>query len=281
MTRPVAFVSGASRGIGAEAAVALAQAGYDLAITARTLHDGEAYDHAGTVEAFPGNLSATAALIQDSGGKALCLQADILDETGCVDAAQQAIDEFGRIDLLFNNATFQGVGNMVAIADLERAHFDATFQANLHTPLAIIRQVLPTMQAQGSGTIINMLSATAAMDPPAAPDAGGWGFAYASSKAALGRLAGCLRAEYANQGLRFLNLEPGTVITEVMRRAGLAEDILKYASPCSAAAIAAVVVQLCQDEAKPEWWSDGMLRGPAIAKALNFLDVPSYLGEPA
>ena len=63
MSRRVAFVSGASRGIGAESAVALARAGFDVAITARTLDAGEAYDHVGKVAPLPGSLRATAAAL--------------------------------------------------------------------------------------------------------------------------------------------------------------------------------------------------------------------------
>ena len=63
MSRRVAFVSGASRGIGAESAVALARAGFDVAITARTLDAGEAYDHVGKVAPLPGSLRATAAAV--------------------------------------------------------------------------------------------------------------------------------------------------------------------------------------------------------------------------
>jgi len=279
MTRPVAMITGASRGIGAESAVALAREGFDVAITARTLEAGEAYDHAGTVGAYPGSLAATAKQIEALGGRALCLQADILDEARSIGAVQQVLKEFGQLDLLLNNATFQGIGNMVPLADLERGHLEATFQSNVFTPLAMIREALPAMQARGTGTVINMLSATAYSDPPAPPDAGGWGFAYAAAKAAMGRLAGCLRAEYPEAGLRFFNLEPGTVITELMKRAGMADAILKYADPCSAAAIAGVVAWLSRNEPEAGWLADGALHAPVIAKALFLLDAPSLLED--
>ena len=64
LNRKTAFIPGASRGIGAEAAVALAQAGYDLAITARTLAEGERHDHVGDNTPLPGSLEATAAAIR-------------------------------------------------------------------------------------------------------------------------------------------------------------------------------------------------------------------------
>ena len=79
MTNKVAFVTGASRGIGAESAVALARAGFDVAITARTLREGEHHDHLGSDAPLPGSLEATAAAVRRQNREALCLQADILD----------------------------------------------------------------------------------------------------------------------------------------------------------------------------------------------------------
>lgn len=62
--------------------------------------------------------------------------------------------------------------------------------------------------------MINLVSGSATMDPPAAPGEGGWGLSYAASKAAFGRLAGAVNAEYLHLGVRAFNLSPGFVITE-------------------------------------------------------------------
>ena len=62
----------------------------------------------------------------------------------------------------------------------------AIYEGNVITPLALVQAFLPKMLEQGNGTIINMLSATAFVDPPGPADEGGWGFAYPASKAALG-----------------------------------------------------------------------------------------------
>jgi NAD(P)-dependent dehydrogenase (short-subunit alcohol dehydrogenase family) len=107
---------------------------------------------------------------------------------------------------------------------------------------------------------------------------GGWGFAYPSSKAALARMAGSLRVEHPNAGLRCFNLEPGTVVTEAMRAAGITEEVLKRFKPCTAAAIAAVVAWLADNEPQAEWNPEHILRGPAIAKQLGLLHTPSLLG---
>ena len=108
MEKKVAFITGASRGIGAESAVALAQAGYHVAITARTLSEGEPHDHLGTTAPLPGSLEATATAVRATGSEALCLQADILDETAMIDAARTAVERSSgliliRLALIFTN----------------------------------------------------------------------------------------------------------------------------------------------------------------------------------
>jgi len=272
-----AFITGASRGIGAESAVALARLGYRVAITARTLAEGEAHDHAGNSAPLPGSLEATAAAVERAGGTALCLRGDILDEDSMRSAAQVALREFGRIDLLFNNAVYQGTGNVEPLLHVTTSQMRAIYQGNVFTPLALVQAVLPSMLAGGGGTILNMVSLSAFNDPPAPGDRGGWGFAYPSSKAAVARMAPSLRAEHPDAGLRVFNLEPGTVVTEVMRMLGIDEAITALYKPCTPAAIAAVVAWLADNEPPPGWARDGVLSAPAIARELKLLKSPSLL----
>lgn len=279
MSDKVAFITGASRGIGAESAVALANAGYRVAITARTLSDGEAHDHVGSATALPGSLEATAAAVERAGGEALCLRGDILDQESMVAAAQAALDHFGRVDLLFNNAVYQGTGNVERLMRVTAEQMRSIYQGNVLTPLALVQTVLPGMLEQRSGTILNMVSLSAFHDPPAAGDEGGWGFAYPSSKAAVSRMAGSLRAEHPDAGLRVFNLEPGTVITEVMRMLEIDEAIEAMFKPCTPAAIASVVAWLADNEPRPEWGPEAVLSAPAIAKELQLLKSPSLLGN--
>lgn len=277
MVDKVAFITGASRGIGAESAVALAGAGYRVAITARTLTEGECHDHVGSATILPGSLAATAAAVHKIGGEALCLRGDILDTPSMVAAAKAALHHFGRIDVLFNNAVYQGTGNMEPVLEVAEEQLRAIYQGNVFTPLALVQTIVPDMLKRGTGTILNMVSHSAFTDPPAAADKGGWGFAYPSSKAALSRMASSLRAEHPNSGLRVFNLEPGLVITEVMRLAGIDEAVLARFKPCTPAAIGAVVAWLADNDPPPQWNPQGILRGPAIAKALDLLQSPTLL----
>ena len=277
MKGKTAFVTGASRGIGAESAVALARRGFDVVITARTAVEGELHDHVGNATALPGSLESTAEAIRREGQKSLALQADILDETMMLDAAAAALAEFGTVDLLFNNAVYQGEGNLSPLLDVGRSQIDSIMQGNFYTPLALVKALLPKMLEKGQGTIINMVSYAAFNDPPAPADQGGWGFAYPASKAALARMAGSLRVEHPDSGLRCYNLEPGTVFTEVMRIAGITEELLKRYKAVSPAAIAGVVAWLAENEPSIEWLSEDALRGPALAKQLGLLDIASFL----
>ena len=278
MNDKVAFITGASRGIGAESAVALAKAGYRVAITARTLTDGENHDHVGSSVALPGSLEATAKAVESVGGEALCLRGDILEPQSMVAAAQATLKHFGRIDVLFNNAVYQGTGNIEALLDVAEEQLWAIYQGNIFTPLALVKAIVPGMIARESGTVLNMVSHSAFTDPPAAANAGGWGFAYPSSKAALARMGASLRAEHPGKGLRVFNLEPGLVMTDVMRLAGIDDAVIARFKPCSPAAIAAVVSWLADNEPPQAWNPQTVLRGPAIAKELKLLQSPSLLG---
>ncbi len=278
MSDKTAFITGASRGIGAETAVALARAGYRVALTARTLSEGEQHDHVGSDAPLPGSLEATAKAVADAGGEALCLRADILDEASVLAAARSALAAFGHIDLLFNNAVYQGTGNQEPVLDVTREQLAAIYQGNVFTPLALVQALLPPMLERGGGTILNMVSYTAFNNPPVPAARGGWGFAYPSSKAAFARMAGALRVEHPDSGLRVFNIEPGTVVTEVMKAAGITEEVMARYKPCTPQAIAAVVAWLADNEPRDEWCPDEVLAAPAIAKQLDLLRVPSYLG---
>lgn len=277
MSKKVAFITGASRGIGAETAVALAKIGYNVAITARTLSDGEAHDHVGKTAALPGSLEATAEAVRAQGGEALCLRGDILDQASVVEAAEKAIAHFGRIDLLLNNAVYQGPGNQEPMLEVSTEQVQAIYQGNVFTPMALVQTLLPGMVERKGGMIVNMASFSAFNNPPASAAKGGWSFAYPSSKAALSRMASVIRVEHPDANIKAFNLEPGTVVTEVMRSAGIDESVLKRYKPSTPAEIAAVIAWLAQNEPKAEWPADDILRGPAMSKELGLLGTPSLL----
>ena len=228
MVKRVALVAGASRGIGRQTAVVLARAGWDVAFTARTVEEG-----AGIVPArhgtegvrVEGSLATTSALVEAEGARSLAVPMDLLDVRSVRRAARTVIDTWGRIDLLVNNAIahVHGGHERVLAQDLDVA--DRMMRGNYLAQLALVQEVLPGMVERGTGTIVQMASGSATTDPPAPSDEGGWGLAYAASKAAAGRIAGVVNAEYHQHGIRAYNVDPGFVVTEAMRARGGADHI--------------------------------------------------------
>jgi NAD(P)-dependent dehydrogenase (short-subunit alcohol dehydrogenase family) len=215
MSTPVAVVTGASRGIGKATAVALAKSGFDVAITARTVREGEGVDDSDTAgRTVPGSLETTAALVEAEGGRALMVPMDLLDHASLKAAVARVIDEWGRIDLHVNNAVHTGPGSMTRFEDTTIEMIETKLAANVVSQVVLVKAVLPHMLERGSGTIVNVTSAVAITDPPAPAGEGGWGSAYAMSKGAFHRMVGILAVEYP--GLQFFNVEPGYVVTERM-----------------------------------------------------------------
>jgi len=213
----VALVTGASRGIGKQSAIALARAGLDVVITARTVHEGEGIDDSDSAgRPLPGSLDTTAAEIESAGRGALPVPLDLHDRATIGAAVQRALDEWGRIDVLVNNAVDTGPGSMARFDDTPVEVIEAKLVANVVAQVVMIKAVLPGMLERGDGTVVNITSAVAISDPPAPAGEGGWGSAYAMSKGAFHRLAGILAVEYRDRGLRFFNVEPGFVVTERM-----------------------------------------------------------------
>ncbi len=222
-SNPVAFVTGASRGIGKAGALALADAGYDLAIAARTLTPGQTHDYGSTVadagkpRAMPGSLEETAEAIREKGREVLPVRADLLDRSSLDAAVKEALSTFGQIDVLYNNGIYQGPGVMDAFLDLPEDKLAKVFEGNFFNQFHLTRVVLDHMLERGGGTIVNMTSTAAVEDPPAPTGKGGWGFGYAASKGALHRMAGMIHVELNDRGIRAYNLDPGHVATEAIR----------------------------------------------------------------
>lgn len=271
MSRPVAFITGASRGIGAVTALEFARHGYDLALTARTLKEGEQHEYGSwesTTTALPGSLESTAAAAREFGSEVLLLRSDILDTASVLAAADQALTHFGKVDVLFNNACYQGPGNMQRVLEVELDQVEKIYRGNVLTPLALVQKLLPGMLERNSGAVINMVSGSALSDPPAPADEGGWGFAYPSSKAALIRMMPSLRVEHKSRDIRFFSVEPGFVLTEVMKANGFDDKIAARFNPTPPQAIADIVYWLASDEAALEHHHRAVIFAPQLHKKL-------------
>ena len=217
--KKIAMVTGASRGIGKATALALADAGFDLVLAARTVSDTNRASEnviGANGQPLPGTLEQTEAEVRAMGRDAISVPLDLLDRASIDQAIAKAKTHFGQIDILVNNAIYQGSGLMADFLDDNFEGLEKTFQANVLSQAYIVRALLPDMLKRGNGIIVNLTSNAGMMDPPLKLAEGGWSFAHGATKAALHRMVGILHLEYGDQGIRAYNLEPGLVASESM-----------------------------------------------------------------
>ncbi|HEX4493877.1 MAG TPA: SDR family oxidoreductase [Acidimicrobiia bacterium] len=243
---PVAFVTGASRGIGKAIALELAAAGFDVAILARTVHDGEAREHSSTLKRsdttpLPGSLDETAALIEKEGRRALVVPGDLLDHPTLTAAAEHVLDAWGRVDALVNNGRYVGPGHMDRILETPISVLRDHLEANALAAVVLIQALVPQMVRRGGGTVVNITSGVAYEDPPAPAGEGGWGLGYAISKGAQHRIAGVLAVEEGPRGIRAFGVQPGFIATERIR-----QDMGDFGFDADLGAPAAVVGKVCR-----------------------------------
>jgi 3-oxoacyl-[acyl-carrier protein] reductase len=187
----IALVTGGSRGIGAAVALALAEAGADVAVNYR-----ERAEAAATV----------AKDIERTGQRALAVGADVSSSGAVAKMIERITAELGPIDILVNNA---GVGRRRAPEELDEAEWDATIAVNLKGAFLCTQAVLPGMQARGFGRIVN-ISSGAARGP------GGIGVHYNASKAGLEGLTRGYAARLAKTGITVNAVAPSLIETEMM-----------------------------------------------------------------
>lgn len=139
--------------------------------------------------------------LKDQGAHVLSM--DVTDDADVKAGVAKLIQEQGRIDVLVNNAGYGGYG-MVEAVSMDEAHFQ--FEVNVFGPARLVKEVLPTMREQRSGTIINMSSVVGKVSSPMI----GW---YGASKQALEGWTDALRAEVKGYGIKVVLVEPGAVKT--------------------------------------------------------------------
>jgi NAD(P)-dependent dehydrogenase (short-subunit alcohol dehydrogenase family) len=197
----VALVTGGVRGLGRTIATALAQAGADVAITARSLDSCAA---------------PSRAIADGTGRRCRGFAADVTKAADVDRLVADVEGEFGRIDILVNNA-----GNNIrgSIDQLTEADWDSVVDTNLKGPFLCSRAIGPAMVRRGWGRVINMASIMSVVALPGrAP--------YASAKAGLLNLTRVLALEWAGTGVTANALCPGPFGTDMNRQ--LLEDPVKY-----------------------------------------------------
>jgi NAD(P)-dependent dehydrogenase (short-subunit alcohol dehydrogenase family) len=187
-----ALVTGASKGIGAEICAVFAEAGADIVALGRDEAD----------------LAATADAVRAQGRRCLTLTAEMDSPTDPVDACEQALAEWGTIDILVNSAGIATVGPAVAFS---AADWDRMMAVNLRAPFLTARTLAPAMIAQRWGKVVNISSQTGviALEDHAA---------YAASKGGLNALTKSLCAEWARYNVQVNAICPTVVMTPMGRK---------------------------------------------------------------
>jgi len=178
----VALVTGASRGVGRAIALALAEAGADVACAARAT-DAQPFK-------LPGTIDATVRDVQARGRRGVAVPTDLSRPAEVEAMVERTIAHFGRLDVLVNNAAITFAGDI----DLAMKRWDLVMEVNLRAPVLAIKAALPGMIARRSGAILNVSSAASVMVVEGL-------LVYGVSKAGLERLTTGVAANVRAHGI--------------------------------------------------------------------------------
>jgi NAD(P)-dependent dehydrogenase (short-subunit alcohol dehydrogenase family) len=237
--RRVAWVTGASRGIGADTALRLAARGYDVALTARD----------------QGRLDQIAKEVASLGRQALAKASDLTDRASIVAFADEAEAWGQRCDVLCNIGVYQGpeIGPRAGGRDWAGGHLvmempieelALSLEADVVAPVLLCQRAIRSMLANGRGVIVNMSSSVVYLTPwGTIKDDRGWSLSYAAGKAGIDQVGKLINAELGSAGILAYTVEPGYVAYGEGFRNRLAPDEKVPVTPAEAigAAIAWLV----------------------------------------
>jgi hypothetical protein len=241
----VALITGGDSGIGRAVAIAFAREGADVVVSYLDEHD---------------DARATVALVEEAGRRALAIAGDIGDEAHCASLVRRTVDDFGRLDVLVNNAAFQMSRD--SIQDISTEEFDRTFRTNVYAMFWLCRAALPHLPP--GGAIINTTSIQSSQPT-------GQLLPYAATKAAIANFTMGLAQEAAERGVRVNAVAPGPVWTplipatmpeEKVRTFGQDTLLKRAAQPKE---MAPIFVLLASDEGS---YITGMIYGATGGKPL-------------
>ena len=212
----VVIITGASRGVGKQAALDFASAGAKVVLAARTVEADSA---------LPGTIGETLAEIEALGGEAIAVATDLAREDDLKTLVAAAVARFGGVDILVNNAAAT-TGDIWGkpFLELTRAEWEYQFAVNTHAPFTLTQLCVPIMAARGGGRIINLSTGSGEVfrqseELPKLGAVGSFSLAvpgYYSSKRALDRFGNCMAPELHALNIAVIGLHPGLVATELV-----------------------------------------------------------------
>jgi NAD(P)-dependent dehydrogenase (short-subunit alcohol dehydrogenase family) len=212
----VVIITGASRGVGKQAALDFARRGAHVVLAARTVATGKE---------LPGSLDETTKQIEDMGAEALAVGTDLGNEKDLHNLVDAAVDRFGGVDVLINNAALTaGVIWSKRFLELSREEWLEQFAVNVHAPFTLMQRVVPLMEKRGGGRIINLSTGSGEVfrmpeEPQKLKSVGKFSLevpGYYSSKRALDRLGNAVAPELSQKNIAVIGMHPGLVATELV-----------------------------------------------------------------
>ncbi|MCZ6619021.1 MAG: SDR family NAD(P)-dependent oxidoreductase [Gammaproteobacteria bacterium] len=210
----VAVVTGASRGIGEAIALRYAMEGAKVVASARTVEESDHY--------LPGTITHTVERINNAGGRALAVRADLAVSEDRHQLIEAALEAFGGVDILVNNAA---ITYFIAAADFPEKRFRLMMDVQVWAPFELTQLVLPGMRERGEGWILNV-SSHAALHPDKTLTGHG-GTVYGMCKAALERFTTGLAQEMFDENIGVNVISPGLVATPGVMHHKLINDTNK------------------------------------------------------
>lgn len=229
LTGKAAIITGGDSGIGRAVAIAYAREGADVLISYYNEHD---------------DAKETARLVEEAGRKAVLVSGDLVEARHCQEVVDKAIEAFGKIDIVVNNAAFQMTRE--SLDEIDDDEFDRTMKTNIYAMFRICKGAVPHMPAGGS--IIHTASVNADQPKPKL-------IAYSATKAAIVNFSGSLAALLAEKGIRSNVVAPGPIWTPLIPSTMPPEQVKEFGSQVplqragQPAELAPSYVMLASDEA--------------------------------
>ncbi|WLI03990.1 MULTISPECIES: SDR family oxidoreductase [Pseudomonas] len=228
LANKIALITGADSGIGRAVAIAFAREGADVAIAYLDEHD---------------DAKETARWVEEAGRQCLLLPGDIAEKATCQALVDKTVEQFGRIDVLVNNAAFQMTHE--TLEEIEDEEWVRTFDINITAMFRICKAALPHMQPGSS--IINTSSVNSDMPKPTL-------LPYATTKGAIANFTGGLAQMLGSKGIRVNSVAPGPIWTPLIVATMTDEEVQNFGGqtplgrPGQPVEVAPIYVLLASDE---------------------------------